>query len=232
MTKEELTHVILGKQLICDFDSKDFVDWAVTIMQQGYESDSLFILAGLDNERTEVREKYFYDSVRDLKIDINKTNQELIEIYAKSVAGKAVNNEIDIEDAFRKMCTIACETDYDRRYIGFYIIEEDLECLEYANRTSFTTDLTLVNYKEYIKNEFQIFLEMFEITIPDSERGKYYCTDCESLIRIKAEVRYQLKQPFKYETNVCENCGSENLKYPEDQITKIKLIEKYKYLYL
>jgi hypothetical protein len=36
MTKEELTHVILGKQLIHDFDSKDFVDWAVAIMQQGY----------------------------------------------------------------------------------------------------------------------------------------------------------------------------------------------------
>ena len=62
------------------------------------------------------------------------------------------------------MCTIACETDYDRRYIGFYIIEEDLE---YANRTdSFTTDLTLDDYKEYIKNEFQIFLEMFEVSIP------------------------------------------------------------------
>ena len=217
MTKEELTHVILGKQLICDFDSKDFVDWAVTIMQQGYESDNLFILAGLDYERTEVREKYFYDSIRDLKIDINKTNQELIEIYAKSVAEKAVNNEIDIEYAFQKMCTIACETDYDRRYIGFYIIEEDLE---YANRTCFTTDLTLDDYKEYIKNEFQIFLEMFEVSIPDTEKDKCYCTDCESLIRIKAEVRYQLKQPFKYETNVCENCGSENLKYPENQITK------------
>lgn len=35
MTKEELTHVILGKQLIHDFDSKDFVDWVVTIIQQG-----------------------------------------------------------------------------------------------------------------------------------------------------------------------------------------------------
>ena len=223
MTKEELTHVILGKQLICDLNSKDFVDWAVTIMQQGYESDSLFILAGLDNERTEVREKYFYDSVRDLKIDINKTNQDLIKIYAKSV-----NNEIDIEDAFRKMCTIARETDYDRRYIGFYIIEEDLECLEYTNRTCFTTDLTLDNYKEYIKNEFQIFLEMFEVTIPDSEKGKYYCTDCESLISNQAEVRYQLKRPFKYEIKVCENCGSENLKNPEDQLTKKKLIEKYR----
>ncbi|WP_278551823.1 hypothetical protein [Elizabethkingia bruuniana] len=35
MTKEELTHVILGKQLIHDFDSKDFVDWVITIIQQG-----------------------------------------------------------------------------------------------------------------------------------------------------------------------------------------------------
>ncbi len=34
MTKEELTHVILGKQLIGDFYSKDFVDWAVTILKK------------------------------------------------------------------------------------------------------------------------------------------------------------------------------------------------------
>ncbi len=34
LIKEELTHVILGKQLIGDFYSKDFVDWAVTILKK------------------------------------------------------------------------------------------------------------------------------------------------------------------------------------------------------
>ncbi|HFK5512533.1 TPA: hypothetical protein ACGZ9U_003477 [Elizabethkingia anophelis] len=59
MIKEELTYVILGKQLIGDFYSKDFVDRAVTIMQQGYESDSL--LSSVEILESEVDGSYCLD---------------------------------------------------------------------------------------------------------------------------------------------------------------------------
>ncbi len=60
MTLEELTLEIYGERALTYFDSKHLVVWAVNVLSLGYESDNLYILAGLDNAFTEERESYFW----------------------------------------------------------------------------------------------------------------------------------------------------------------------------
>ena len=72
MDASQLTYQILGQKLLSRFDSKILVDWALTLMQNGFHSDNLVILAGLDNSDTVEREKYFWKSISDLNIRIDK----------------------------------------------------------------------------------------------------------------------------------------------------------------
>ena len=52
MDASNLTHKILGQKILSWYESKVLVDWAVTLMQNGFDSDNLRILAGLDNSDT------------------------------------------------------------------------------------------------------------------------------------------------------------------------------------
>lgn len=227
MTKEDLTYELLGKKIIHNVDSKSLVSWAVDILKLGFESENLFILAGLDNDDTEIREKYFIDSIKDLHINLNKTDDELIDIYAEKIATKVLNGEIDIDDGFKEMCVIASATSYDEKYLNFYMIEEDLDYLKYTNNVLYLGDLSLENSEKYILEEFQIFQKMRNLNIPKFETEKYYCEHCDSLVKSKTKSKFRLIKPFKYEVLFCENCGFENLKYPQEQKTRKKLIEIY-----
>ena len=62
MTLEELTLEIYAERVLTYFESKHLVVWAVNVLALGYESDNLYILAGLDNAHTEEREIYFWKS--------------------------------------------------------------------------------------------------------------------------------------------------------------------------
>ncbi|PID92932.1 MAG: hypothetical protein CSA94_02640 [Bacteroidetes bacterium] len=115
-------------------------------MCKGLNSESLIILAGLDNETTEEREKYFWQTIEELGLDVKRTDFELIESYAIYVA------ESVMQDVVR-------ETNYSKRYIQFYEIEEDLEYLNYDNHTISNSELTLNNADSLITREFELFLE-------------------------------------------------------------------------
>jgi hypothetical protein len=67
MTLQELTLNILAERALTQFDSKKLVDWSVQVLELGFENKNLYILAGLDFDSTEEREKYFWESLKDLR---------------------------------------------------------------------------------------------------------------------------------------------------------------------
>ncbi|MBD1431582.1 hypothetical protein H8B06_01995 [Sphingobacterium sp. DN00404] len=111
MTLDEITLEILAERALSQFDSKKLVYWAISVLELGYESENLYILAGLDHEETEERKEYFWKSINDLKLDIEKTDEELIEKYAMVIARKAINKEIGIDYAFSQMRKIVSATE-------------------------------------------------------------------------------------------------------------------------
>ncbi|MGK6351602.1 hypothetical protein [Parapedobacter sp. DT-150] len=227
MTVEELTLEILGERAFSQFDSKNLVDWAVNVMALGYESENLVILAGLDFDTTEIREKYFRKSIEDLKIDTNKRDEEILEKYALITAEKAVAGEISINHAFGRMRNIVSASGYDARYIAFYEIDEDLDCLRYNDSVLFNSELTLENQKEYILEELKLFYKMESLGIPVDERRKWYCKRCKKLTSPTLKTKYQLKQPFKYQTWCCGICGSEKHIIGGIHTVKRKIIQEF-----
>lgn len=228
MTLQELTLNILAERILTQFDSKKLVDWAVQVLELGFENENLYILAGLDFESTEEREKYFWESLKDLKIDVEKDEEKLIENYALTIAKKVINNEIEIDFAFNQMLRIVSASEYDQKYIAFFEIDEDLDYLRYNNSAIFNSGLTKYNSKEYILEEFKIFVEMETLKIPFEAQRKCYCEKCKNLNVPITKNKYQFKKPFKYLVWSCGLCGSSKLKYNSNHEVKRMIIEEFK----
>lgn len=228
MTLEELTLETLAERALTQFDSKKFVDWAVKVLELGYESENLFVLAGLDYDTTEERESYFWRSVKDLRLVVTKNEGELIENYALTIANKAIRKEIDIDYVFSQMLKIVSASEYDSRYIAFYEIDEDIDYLKYNNSTLFNSELTIENAKDFILEELKIFVQMENLKIPNQERNKCYCKTCQKLNTPITKNKFQFKKPFRYIVWSCGICGSEKLKYNNNHEVKRLIIEEFK----
>jgi RNase P subunit RPR2 len=228
MTLNEITLEILAERALTQFDSKKLVDWAVNVLEIGYESKNLCILAGLDFDSTEEREEYFCKSIEDLKLDVEKTDDELIEKYAMTIANRAIQKEISVDYAFSQMRKIVSATGYDRRYIAFYEIDEGLDYLTYDNSVLYHSGLTIENSNDFILEEFKIFVQMENLKIPLEERNKCYCKKCKMLNYPITKNRFQLKKPFKYMVWSCGICGSEKLKFNNNHEVKRMIIDEYK----
>jgi len=228
MTLEELTLEILAERLLTEFNSKKLVDWAVSALQLGYESENLFILAGLYHDLTEEREKYFWKAVEDLNIEIEKTKDELIHSYALTIAHRAIKKEIGTDYALGRMLKIVYALDYDYRYISFFEISEDLDYIRYDNSFWITSGLTAENSKEFILEEFEIFTAMEHLMIPSQERDKCYCEHCKQLNTPITKTRFQLKKPFKCLVWSCGFCRSEKLIFHNRHEVKKMIIESFR----
>lgn len=228
MSIEQITIEVLAERALSDFDSKALVTWAVNILNSGRESENLIILAGLDYETTEEREKYFQKSLTDLNLSSDRSEESLIESYATLIAKNAISHNIGIDFAFKQMLKIVSATEYDARYIAFYEIDEDLDRLKYNDSVLFNPGLTVQNYPEFILEEFKIFLEMERLKIPSGERDYSYCIRCSRLIKPVLKTKYQLRKPHKYQVWCCSNCKFEELRFSSEHMVKRLIIEKYK----
>jgi hypothetical protein len=194
MNVQEITYRLLAEKYMTYFDSQKYVDWAVALLENGLESDSLIILAGLDFYPTEEKEKYFWESIRELGIKIEKSDLELVDYYADFVVQQVLEDKINPMIGLSKMLDVVRATDYSSKYIQFYEIDEDIDCLNYSQTIIFNTGLTLDNKEEFVKEEFQLFLEMNQLQIDDSLRSKSYCLNCSKLVEPVLKKKHQLRK--------------------------------------
>ena len=228
MNIQEITYILLGEKNMAYFDSQKYVDWAVFLLENGFESESLVILAGLDSYPTEEKEKYFWKSIEELDIKIEKNNSELIEFYADFIAKQVIENKINPMIGLTKMLDVVRATDYHYKYIQFDFLDEDIHYLNYSQTTVFNAGLTLDNQEEFVKEEFQLFLEMNQLEIDNSYREQSYCLKCNTFGKPILKTKYQLKKPHKYLTYACDNCGSVKLEHFNNHKTKRRIIEMVK----
>ncbi|NJO89690.1 MAG: hypothetical protein HC831_12645 [Chloroflexia bacterium] len=227
LNTQEETYKLLAQRLFSHFDSKKLVDWAVMMMECGYDSYSLIILAGLDKDSTEVREKYFRETIDELKLDVNKSDFDLIDYYANYIAESVVNKKIDPKDGLSIMQEIVRTTDYSSKYIQFYELDEDLDNLKYDNRTIFNSGLTLDNIDKFIITEFQLFLDVEKLKI-ERVSELTYCNTCCSIDRPKIKKKRTIIGRVEYKYWVCGNCGSKDILHFSDQKGREIIIKQNK----
>lgn len=160
MDINKVTYQILGRKLLNEFDSKEYVEWAITVAKKGYDSESLWILAGLDNESSVIREDYFWKAIDELNLDVEREEIRDINDYAIFLSRAVLNNSLSPRTGIKKMFDIYRQSGYDIKYKQFYELDEDLDCLNYGDVSPiFNQSITNENANGFMLKAFRLFLE-------------------------------------------------------------------------
>ncbi len=149
----------MGEKLVTNYDYKKIVAWAYQLIVKGYQSENLLILAGLGNESSDVIDIYFKKTIEDLKISTDKSDKELIEIFALQLINEVVEEKIDPRDGLSLMQEIVIATDYSDRFIQFYALQEDLDYYNNLDNTVHNPEIDASKIEKSIIEEFKRFIE-------------------------------------------------------------------------
>jgi hypothetical protein len=222
----EQTNYLLAENLYSQMNPQKFVDWAVDLLEKGFETESILILAGLDNYPTEEIEEYFWKSVNELDLKLKKSDFELQENFALYIAEGVIANKIKPKVGLSIMNDLVRESGYSNKYIQFYNLEEDIDYLNYDNKTLFNSFDKTDNLDEIIKEEFRLFLKAESMNLSDEYREFAFCYSCHSLSKpiLKPKKNWFGKTEINYW--ICSKCKSKDLDHFSNQNGKRAILNE------
>lgn len=163
MKKAELQYslnVLLAKMLFIFKDYKQYIDWAIELLQEGVENENLYILAGLDDNDWLSIEKYFTIATEELDLKTDRTTEELFHIATSIIAQEVIDGKMQPRKGLTLMESISKYTVVDDYLIDslyqFEELTEDLFLLGEYNL--YYRGLTFENIDEVIIDEMKMFL--------------------------------------------------------------------------
>ncbi|HZG00717.1 MAG TPA: hypothetical protein VEY71_06925 [Chitinophagales bacterium] len=137
----------------------DWVKWAIEMLQAGYETESLLILAAesppyngfeLDDLTTKV--------LHDLKLDYSDKHL-VVKNYVSYLISEALQGRIEVLKALRKLRDLCIELDYESSLMDFYLLYYAKEDLLVDNVQWYWNDADRSNIDEIIINRFKRWIE-------------------------------------------------------------------------
>jgi len=226
MTLQETTYYLIGKQIFTHIDSKDYVDWAVYALENGFDSENIRILAGLDSADTEDRIKYFNKSIEDLNLIFPTDKTVILSDFTKSLANNVIDGKVKPQEGLRIMLDIVVASDYDSRFVQFMDLDEDFDYVKYSGKALFNSDVTMDNHDEMVINEFKLFLDTELLNIKIRELA--YCRYCNKTIKPIIKRKFSILKSKRYNYFCCPDCLSKDLKFGDNQEGKRLILENIK----
>jgi len=158
LSLQEELDLILANQFISGFpDNKKCIDWAISLMQRGYDSESLYILAGLDYYEWYNIEKYFECVCMDLNLNIETEESLLIKKYIKYTILDAINKKVDPEVSLGLLSNFYWKYYDKEEYSFFYFLSLEVDLAEYFYASNFSKEerdiYILDKLKEYLEDD-------------------------------------------------------------------------------
>jgi Glu-tRNA(Gln) amidotransferase subunit E-like FAD-binding protein len=162
MHKVKSTYKVLAYKLLEIGSTEEWIDWALEMMEAGFETEHLVILAGLSPHLN----RFEFDDI------VNKTLKELsletVTIdeatygYVYYLIDEALNSNITTKavlDILREICR---ERDYDSNLFNFYLLAFAQEELKNLNVQFYWEGADHNNIDSITNNEFQVWKNKYE----------------------------------------------------------------------
>jgi hypothetical protein len=212
---QEITEFLIGKSRFTQIDSKEYVDWAVRVLENGYDGDNLRILAGLDYSDTIERLEYFNRTLSDLQIQIQADSDEVSINFVHQLANNVINGIETPEKGLRIMEDVVIATDYSSKYLQFMDLAEDIESLIYSGSPLFSAELNNENISKMILNEFNLFLKAESVI--DNIRNLSFCKHCNKSMKPSLKKHLSIFKSKRINYYTCSFCGSKDLVHGTSQ---------------
>ncbi len=182
--------LLAGKRALGSAYSKDYTDWAESLLYEDVESENVAILASMGYERdpdSEEIEAYFLKSLKDLGLSLPDEKKGL-KIYANALCEKIVSGDLEPEKGVNILESFYSKSDYEAVYSIWNELSEDLWMINDSDGCIFNTGLSAENKSEYVKAVAAQFIELLETNLPDRFFYLCACSECGYIGENELEV--------------------------------------------
>ena len=156
---ESTSRILAFKTLNRNIDSS-FVDWAVEMLEAGYETEHLVILAGESKPFNQFHMHDLVDKVLS-ELEISYSDREkIIKQYACYLIGCYRNGEVKISDVLKELKEIYIELNFAPYLKEFYLLHFATEDLKAGEEQLYWEGATRENLKSIIDNYFSHFIKL------------------------------------------------------------------------
>ncbi|OQX01574.1 MAG: hypothetical protein BWK73_45635 [Thiothrix lacustris] len=171
---------LAGKRALGIAYSKDYADWAESLLHEDIESENVAILASIGLERnpdSEEIEVYFKKSLTDLNLVLPS---EVISLafYAKALCHQIVLGDVDPKKGLGILEACYSKSGYKTIYSIWEELAEDLWMVNAREHCIFNAGLTKENASDYIKSVAAQFIVLLESELPEDFFHLSACPEC------------------------------------------------------
>jgi hypothetical protein len=162
MHKVRSTYKILADKVQQQANAEDWIDWALEMMDAGFETEHLVILAGLSPHLNRFElDDIVNRALKELSLD-TMTKDEMIYGYVYFLIDEALNSKISSKaalDILRKLCR---DRDYEEELFPFYLLAYAQEELDELGVQLYWKDADHNNIDSIIKDQFKDWKSKYE----------------------------------------------------------------------
>jgi hypothetical protein len=156
------TYRILKAKAFNENVDESWIDWAIDMIEAGYESENLYMLAGETKpynqfELQELTNKVF----QDLRLDYSDKDA-VIRDYVYYLISNSVEHPETYYKTLRELREICLQLDYDSRYMDFYLLYFAKDDLMVDEVQWYWEGANRENIDQIISDKFKKWLSEFE----------------------------------------------------------------------
>jgi hypothetical protein len=168
----------LGKFYLHPWDSQVLVDWAKSLVQQGWEEEELLVLSEMDHaSREEILDQF--DTVTILNdIHVNFGELAAITAYLEDLSERVLADEIEPAAAFAQVRPLAYDLD-GIQLSGLNKLDEDLNLIDSGEKPFHHPALIEANRNIFIRTFFREMKILPPLPDPQTSAGESPMDDAE-----------------------------------------------------
>lgn len=150
---------------------ESWVEWALEMMEAGYESNNLYILAGITKPYNQFELQALTDKVID---DLNlETNDKSLTIrnYVYYILSTTINEPSKYLSSLREVKDICIDLDMAKEYMDFYLLYFAKDDLNESENQWYWDGADRNNIDEIIKGKFKEYIDEIDETIKTNRAG-------------------------------------------------------------
>jgi len=153
------TYRVLMKKAFNEDIDKTWIDWAIEMIREGYESDNLYILAGITKPYNQFELQRLTDKVfADLNLDY-EDKLLMIRNYIYYLISTSLNEPSNYLSTLKEIKDICIALDMEQEYMDFYLLYFAKDDLNESEVQWYCDGADRINIDLIIKNAFQRYLD-------------------------------------------------------------------------
>lgn len=156
------TYKILKNKAFNNDIDESWVDWAIEMIEAGYESDNLYELAGKTKPYNQFELQVLTDKVlTDLELDY-KDKESTISNYVYFLISIYIDKPDNYHKLLRELMLICIDLDMDENYNDFYLLYFAKDDLIYSENQWYWQGADRSNIDSIIRVQLQDYMTKFE----------------------------------------------------------------------